>query len=331
MNGKTVGEQNTSFLLDGDNIVAETRGGSLVSRYVYGVNLVSCRSGSSLLYYHQNAHGDVVKITTAAGAVNRSYDYDAFGNEKDPASADANPFRYCGEYWDSETETYYLRARYYDPSIGRFTQQDTHWNTANMIYGDNPQKINERQDALGLTAYTYVPQISAIMQSGNLYVYCVNSPISYVDHTGNSALAATLTTTAGVMGGSGAVNLWNPLGYVMLGASALLGIVAVGLAVDAADTDNKFAQNITKAGSTPASPKPPDDDQSRNWRRVKEKYLERQLALQGTDPHQIKYDYLGEKCPVKNYDIYVDINTGQLGIFHKATGRLAAITDFFIK
>ena len=132
MNGKTVGEQNTSFLLDGDNIVAETRGGSLVSRYVYGVNLVSCRSGSSLLYYHQNAHGDVVKITTAAGAVNRSYDYDAFGNEKDPASADANPFRYCGEYWDSETETYYLRARYYDPSIGRFTQQDTHWNASSL-------------------------------------------------------------------------------------------------------------------------------------------------------------------------------------------------------
>ena len=130
--GKTVGKQNTSFLLDGDNIVAETRGGSLVSRYVYGVNLVSCRSGSSLLYYHQNAHGDVVKITTAAGAVNRSYDYDAFGNEKNPSSTDANPFRYCGEYWDSETGTYYLRARYYDPSIGRFTQQDTHWNTSSL-------------------------------------------------------------------------------------------------------------------------------------------------------------------------------------------------------
>ena len=199
--GKTVGEQNTSFLLDGDNIVAETRGGSLVSRYVYGVNLVSCRSGSSLLYYHQNAHGDVVKITTAAGAVNRSYDYDAFGNEKDPASADANPFRYCGEYWDSETGTYYLRARYYDPSIGRFTQQDTHWNTANMIYGDNPQKINERQDALGLTAYTYVPQISAIMQSGNLYVYAVNNPVLYADGSGEWLHIAAGAALGALIGG----------------------------------------------------------------------------------------------------------------------------------
>ena len=58
--------------------------------------------------------------------------------------------RYCGEYFDNETGTYYLRARYYDPAIGRFTQQDTHWNTANSIYGDNPQKINEREDKLGL-------------------------------------------------------------------------------------------------------------------------------------------------------------------------------------
>ena len=53
-----------------------------------------------------------------------------------------------------------------------------------MIYGDNPQKINEREDALGLKTYTYVPQINAIVQAGNLYVYCGNSPIAYVDPTG---------------------------------------------------------------------------------------------------------------------------------------------------
>ena len=63
-----------------------------------------------------------------------------------------------------------------------------------MIYGDNPQKINERQDALGLTAYTYVPQISAIMQSGNLYVYAVNNPVLYRDQKG------TVITPANVVG-----------------------------------------------------------------------------------------------------------------------------------
>ena len=35
-----------------------------------------------------------------------------------------NPFRYSGEYFDEETGFYYLRARYYDPSIGRFLTED---------------------------------------------------------------------------------------------------------------------------------------------------------------------------------------------------------------
>ena len=35
-----------------------------------------------------------------------------------------NPFRYSGEYFDEETGFYYLRARYYDPSVGRFLTED---------------------------------------------------------------------------------------------------------------------------------------------------------------------------------------------------------------
>ena len=104
--------------------------------------------------------------------------------ETAPDPLDENPFRYCGEYFDVETGTYYLRARYYDPGIGRFTQQDTHWNQANSIYGDNPQKINEREDKLGLKTYSYAPQITAIVQSGNLYVYGVSNPVAYVDQDG---------------------------------------------------------------------------------------------------------------------------------------------------
>ena len=73
------------------------------------------------------------------------------------------------------------------PTIGRFTQQDTHWTNANRIYGDNPQKTNEREDRLGIQTYTYVPQIAAVLQSGNLYVYCMNDPILYQDESGNIA------------------------------------------------------------------------------------------------------------------------------------------------
>lgn len=53
-----------------------------------------------------------------------------------------------------------------------------------MIYGDNPQKINEREDALGLKTHFYAPQISAIIQSGNLYVYCSSNPVTFADRSG---------------------------------------------------------------------------------------------------------------------------------------------------
>lgn len=53
-----------------------------------------------------------------------------------------------------------------------------------MIYGDNPKKTNERQDLLGLNIYNLVPDINAIRQSTNLYVYGLNNPIYYVDPSG---------------------------------------------------------------------------------------------------------------------------------------------------
>ena len=44
--------------------------------------------------------------------------------EYNEATLDDNPFRYCGEYYDKETKTIYLRARYYDSAQGRFIQED---------------------------------------------------------------------------------------------------------------------------------------------------------------------------------------------------------------
>ena len=183
---KTTADGWTQYLLDGKNVVGEQTRAGLVT-YLRGANLISRRSSEELNYYLFDAHGDVTELIDSAGTVTHSYRYNAFGEEKDPDPEDTNPFRYCGEYYDAETGTYYLRARHYDPQNGRFTQQDTHWNTANSIYGDNPQRINEREDGLGLKAYTYVPQISAIMQSGNLYVYCINNPIALCDSLGEAA------------------------------------------------------------------------------------------------------------------------------------------------
>ncbi|MBU5451523.1 RHS repeat-associated core domain-containing protein, partial [Acetivibrio sp. MSJd-27] len=69
---------------------------------------------------------------------------DAFGNQKQEQAEDNNPFRYCGEYFDNETGFIYLRARYYDSDIGRFTSEDTHWNPANNIY-DKEETQNKQK------------------------------------------------------------------------------------------------------------------------------------------------------------------------------------------
>jgi len=58
-----------------------------------------------------------------------------------------------------------------------------------MIYEDDPITWNEREDdPLGLNTYTYVPDMSAIMQSGNRYVYGLNNPLKYKDPSGHIAI-----------------------------------------------------------------------------------------------------------------------------------------------
>ena len=162
---KTVNGKTTNHIWDANKqIVADMDDSDWYSAEVYvrGTNLLakfSKQSGNvktDYQYYTQNAHGDVVNLTDADGAITKSYTYDAFGVEQNIDDADTNAFRYCGEYYDAETGTIYLRARYYDPSMGRFISRDSY-----------AGKIKE---PLSL----------------NLYTYCENNPILYMDSSGHN-------------------------------------------------------------------------------------------------------------------------------------------------
>ena len=118
--------------------------------------------------------------------------------------------RYCGEYYDQETDLIYLRNRYYDPSIGRFISEDTHWNPNNMIYGDKEYKSDEIK----------IPDINAIMQSSNLYDYCINNPMNFADPSGDSA-GEILSWAWGIGAGAAALD-----GFLLYGdaAGAVIGV-----------------------------------------------------------------------------------------------------------
>ena len=104
------------------NIIAEMNGeGNLTSKYVRGNKLIS-KDGNE--YFGYDGHGSVVNISDESGKSIKSYDYDAFGVELNKDANDTNLFRYCGEQYDNETDSIYLRARYYSPSLGRFTTED---------------------------------------------------------------------------------------------------------------------------------------------------------------------------------------------------------------
>jgi RHS repeat-associated protein len=63
-------------------------------------------------------------LTDAAGAVTGRYTYDAFGNLLSSSGATANNYLYQSEQFDAGTGLVYLRARYYNPALGRFTARD---------------------------------------------------------------------------------------------------------------------------------------------------------------------------------------------------------------
>ena len=87
-----------------------------------------------------------------------SYSYDAWGNiyttATNEALAEANPLRYRGYVYDTETEYYYLRSRYYNPEVGRFLNADALVSTGQGFEGNN------------------------------MFAYCGNNPVRYSDKAG---------------------------------------------------------------------------------------------------------------------------------------------------
>ena len=147
----------TNYLYDRQNVILETdASGNVKTRYIKGINYIAKADASGKeSYFLFNGHGDVVQTVDDAGTVQNQYDYDIWGNPTLTVETTGNAIRYTGEFYDEESGLYYLRARYYDPNLGRFTTEDSYWGE-----DGNPLSLNR-------------------------YTYCHNDPIQYVDPTGH--------------------------------------------------------------------------------------------------------------------------------------------------
>jgi RHS repeat-associated protein len=101
--------------------------GNILSYYVYdGMGLVAKMSGSNVYYYHYDGLGSTIAMTDSSGNMVNKYSYDEFGNLVNTVEAVPNPFTYVGQYGvvDDDNGLIYMRARYYDPEVGRFINKD---------------------------------------------------------------------------------------------------------------------------------------------------------------------------------------------------------------
>ena len=219
---------NREMTRDGDRILTEkvtSIDGALLTNEVKNVKYMYDAKGASGMivdgtkyYFRKNIFGDVVEIYNESGAKCAEYTYDAWGTcylmLDTEGVGSLNPFRYRGYYFVSRIGLYYLTTRFYDYTTGRFINADV----PSICFDD------------GLT----------LPEGCNLYSYCRNNPISYVDPTGHfaiSTLVVIIMTTVGVIVGgvyaydkayNDGARDWELFGWTLLGA-VIGGFIGFGI------------------------------------------------------------------------------------------------------
>ena len=165
--------------------------------------------GGKKYYFVRNIFGDVTAIYNTSRVKCAEYAYDAWGTMYITLDTEGvgtlNPFRYRGYYMVSCIGLYYLTTRFYDYMTGRFINADV----PSICFDD------------GLT----------LPEGCNLYSYCRNNPISYVDPTGHVAISLLLigffVGAAVGFGGSvvsqGITNGWDNINWWQAGFDGLIG------------------------------------------------------------------------------------------------------------
>ena len=113
----------------------------------------------------------MTNIVDENGDVIKGYTYTAFGNTTvTGSSAFINSTAYTGAVLDNLTGLYYMNARYYDASTGRFITMDS-----------------------------YVGNL-AEPWPWHLYAYCEGDPVNKIDPSGHTPMQAVFAAIGGCVG-----------------------------------------------------------------------------------------------------------------------------------
>jgi RHS repeat-associated protein len=135
--------------------------GAVVSRFVYGTTELvpdyMIRGGVNYRIISDRQRSVRLVVDSSTGTVAQRIDYDALGNITLDTNPGFQPFGFAGGLYDPDTKLVRFGARDYDPQTGRWTSKDP-----SGFGGDE----------------------------GNLYAYCHNDPVNFVDPNGHNALLA---------------------------------------------------------------------------------------------------------------------------------------------
>ena len=242
------------YTVDGSKILSEQRTdeetGNVIRTiyYVYDANgqPVGMKYNGVQYWYQKNMQGDVVRILNASGAEVVSYAYDAWGKVLSVSGSlsstvgAANPFRYRGYYYDTETGWYYLNSRYYDPNVGRFLSPDN----ANLLLA-SPRALTDK----------------------NLYAYCDNNPVMRTDDNGDFWHIAVGGLLGGLIGGIAQVasniiegeNAFDGVGAAFISGAASGALASTGVGIVGSIVGNAGISMIGNAATQVVENKGFDD------------------------------------------------------------------------
>jgi RHS repeat-associated protein len=146
--------------------VLEEANGSGTTRYVYGLDMLAHETPAGApFHYHHDALGSTRHLSNQSGQAVAGYAYDAFGAVRWTRGSAGTDFTFAGEQADPATGLYFLRARYYDPALGRFISGDPcpgdvaqPWTLNRYVYcANNPVNSSPAPTAAGRAGCTTHP------------------------------------------------------------------------------------------------------------------------------------------------------------------------------